>query len=414
MRNEGEESELPDGEESQLPDGGESELPDGKTDAEPGPEETDALHVDMGAALDMDEDAVAEAAKTSLDMEGFETGAGFDLDDVPDDVELDFEIEALEVESTTIEDVEEEKAEWLDPSDGTGADEAGSPRLFDEPDRGKAESSSSTGPDRDHLDSTQPPSEADGEAPRPAAAKVSQKVKYVDRGKAKRRKTPWARVLGAAVMIVLVVGAGGVAAAYFGIVEIPGITPPDRVQFTVAAPVVPPGPQPDSPVMSHVLYVDEWREDQTPQAWAEALHERMPDLVGFVTPLLIDGSTRYALLVGPAYSAAEATELRGPLADALTLLNPDPDLWAVQEAPYSFYFGEYETIEEANGRVQELAGVSVPAFVLQVTYPSGEGALRVYGGAFSDEVQAGGMGRILNENALGDVLLSERRGRLPV
>ncbi len=139
----------------------------------------------------------------------------------------------------------------------------------------------------------------------------------------------------------------------------------------------------------------------------------MPDLLGLVSPQLIDGDTRYALLVGPAYSAAEATDLRGPLAEALTLLNPDPQAWAVREAPYSFYFGEYETIVQANTRAQELAGLSVPAFVLRVTYPGGGGALRVYAGAFSDEVQAGGLGRLLNDNSLGDAPLTERRGRLP-
>lgn len=75
----------------------------------------------------------------------------------------------------------------------------------------------------------------------------------------------------------------------------------------------------------------------------------MPDLLGLVSPQLIDGDTRYALLVGPAYSAAEATDLRGPLAEALTLLNPDPQAWAVRETPYSFYFGEYETIVRVRG-----------------------------------------------------------------
>ncbi len=206
---------------------------------------------------------------------------------------------------------------------------------------------------------------------------------------------------------------GGVALAYFGVVEIPGITPADRLTFTVPAPTVLSGPVPESPVMSRVLYVDAWREDETPQAWADSLHERMPDLLGLVSPQLIDGDTRYALLVGPAYSAAEATDLRGPLAEALTLLNPDPRAWAVREAPYSFYFGEYETIVQANTRAQELAGLSVPAFVLRVTYPGGGGALRVYAGAFSDEVQAGGLGRLLNDNSLGDAPLTERRGRLP-
>ena len=64
-------------------------------------------------------------------------------------------------------------------------------------------------------------------------------------------------------------------------------------------------------------------------------------------------------------------------------------------------------------RVQELAGLSVPAFVLQVGYSAGATALRVYGGAFSDEFEAAEMGQLLTEHALDDAPLTERRGRLP-
>jgi hypothetical protein len=50
--------------------------------------------------------------------------------------------------------------------------------------------------------------------------------------------------------------------------------------------------------MSHVLFVDSWRDALTPQAWAAALRRRMPDLLPFVTVLTIDGGPRYALMVG--------------------------------------------------------------------------------------------------------------------
>ncbi len=73
-----------------------------------------------------------------------------------------------------------------------------------------------------------------------------------------------AKVLGATVSLGLLLGVGGLALAYFGVVEIPGITPADRLTFTVPAPTVLSGPVPESPVMSHVLYVDAWREDETP------------------------------------------------------------------------------------------------------------------------------------------------------
>jgi hypothetical protein len=93
----------------------------------------------------------------------------------------------------------------------------------------------------------------------------------------------------------------------------------------------------------------------------------MPELLGLVTPLSIDGDRQYALPVGPAYNAAKADELRAPLTIAFFLLNHDPESCAVQEALYSFFLGEYETSEDVNGRVQALADLSIPTFVLRVT-----------------------------------------------
>jgi hypothetical protein len=60
---------------------------------------------------------------------------------------------------------------------------------------------------------------------------------------------------------------------------------------------------------------------------------------GTGSPLSIDGDSSTYLLVGPAYEAVEADELRAPLAVPFDLLNLDPRSWAVQEAPYSLFFG---------------------------------------------------------------------------
>ena len=338
--------------------------------------------IERGAAIDVDEDATAEAANTSLDMEGFQTGAGFDLEDRPDEEGRDKEIETMEISSSA----------------------------FGEVDFAQAETSGSAEPRRQD-----PVDHSSLLLPTPTADKAKPKARHLGLEELKRRqkRRSGARRLVIATSTVLIFGGGGFAMAYWGVVEIPGITPPERSRFAIPPPTALPGPQPETPVMSHVVFVDTWREIQTPLAMADALQERMPALLGFVTPLLIDGDRHYALMVGPAYSAVEANNLKGPLAIAFDLLNPDPESWAVREAPYSFLLGEYETLGEANGRVRELADLSVPAFVLQVTYSAETRALRVYGGAFSDEFQAGEMGRLLSENDLGDIPLTERRGRLP-
>lgn len=373
--------------------------------------------IERGAALEVDEDAIAEAAKTPLEMEGFETGAGFDLDGSSAEADRDIEIEMMEIKSSAFAEVDFVQEETSDSAD-VGRIDLVVNGDFDGSDEGGRRI-----PDK--VDPTTPPVRVDltipddDEAslllPAPAAEKAEPKPRH--RGlevlERRRKRRTGARWLITAASAVLVFGGGGFAVAYFGFVEIPGITPAERSRFAVPAPVVLPGPQPETPVMSHVVFVDTWREIRTPLAMADALRERMPDLLGFVTALLIDGDRHFALMVGPAYSAVEANGLKVPLAAAFDLLNPDPESWVVREAPYSFFLGEYETVGEANGRVEELAGLSVPAFVLQVTYPAEGGALRVYGGAFSDEVQARGMGRLLRENDLGDVPLTERRGRLP-
>jgi len=363
-----------------------------------GVDEPDALVVDMGAALDRDGDATREAADTSFSMDGFETGAGFDLDGAPAEGGRYTEIEAMEVRSSE----------------------------FDEFDAAEAEASSSTvshsttpdSVDRAIRDELRIPDPTDDVASLllPTLPDDNAKSKARHRGlealEQGRKRRKLARLL-VTISVVFVVGGGGFAAAFLGFLEIPGVTPPEWSRFAVDAPAALPGPQPKTPVMSHVIFIDTWREAATPRAWADALRERMPELLGLVTPVTIDGDQQFALLVGPAYGAAEADALKAPLAVAFELLNPDPRTWVVQETPYSFFFGEYETPEEANGRVQALADLSIPAFALQVTYPGQAGALRVYGGAYSDENQARGMGRLLNAGNLGDAPFTELRGRLP-
>lgn len=365
------------------------------------------FEVNMGAALDVDEDAIAAAAETSLDMDGFETGAGFDLEDVPDEIGRDIEVESMEVKSTVFD---EFYADEEEPESSSSAEPSG-----EDPSSTEAVSGTTSGGrefDRNVEEADAGPPAAPVRRPTKVVSEAARRVSRQEMERRQKRRTGALR-LRIAASAVIVLGLGGLAMAYWGVVEVPGITPPERYRLAVPTLVVPPGPQPETPVMSHVVFVDAWREAETPSTWAAALRERMPDLLGFVTPLSIEGDRRYALLVGPAQSAVEATQLRDPLATALALLNPDPDGWAVQDAPYSFFFGEYETLGEANGRAQELANLAIPAFVLQVTYAVGTEALRVYGGAFSDELQAGWMGRLLNDSDLSDVPLIERRGRPP-
>ena len=251
------------------------------------------------------------------------------------------------------------------------------------------------------------PATKSGEAGKKAKLSGLQRLERQKRLSAVRR-------LVMAALALLLLGAGGATVlGYLGVLQIPGITPTERAVFAVAAPIVLPGPQPETPVMSHVVVVDVWQEAETPLVWADALREGAPDLLGFVTAVTVDRERQYALMVGPAYSAEEANDLKGPLEMAFALLNPDPESWTVREAPYSFFFGEYAGLGPANARVRQLTDRSVPTFVLRVDYLEGAPKFRVYGGAFSDELEAAEMGQLLGEQELEGTLMTERRGQLP-
>ena len=380
-----------------------------------GADQPEAPGIERGADLEGDEDAIAAAANTSLEMDGFETGAGFDLEDVPDKPGGDLALEVLEVRSSAdeIDLAEAEKAAAakmgppglpaVEELPALSIDEGPSALLIDEGPPSVPTDTFGEAGGEVRLSGVEPSSQAGEEV----------RFSGLERLERQRQRSGGLRRLMTVASVVLLFVGVGLAMGYLGVLQIPGITPPDRSRFEVAAPVVLPGPQPETPVMSHVVFVDAWREAETPLAWAAALREQMPDLLGFVTALSIDGERRYALVVGPAYSAAEANDLKGPLETAFALVVVEPESWTVQAAPYSFFFGEYEGLGPANARVQELAGLSVPAFVLQVSYSAGATAFRVYGGAFSDEFEAAGMGQLLTEHELDDAPLTERQGRLP-
>ena len=378
-------------------------LPEGAEGKSPRMVDFGLSGIERGATLDTDEDAREEAANTSLEMEGFETGSGFDLEGRANLGDPDFELETLELDTNA------RKAEDFEQTGGARSVGWGLEDLVVDGDYGAPVGGARRS--RERVDLTIP--EPDDSSLTPRIARPKKRHRGLEALARRRRRRTAARWLVRAAAAVLVFGGGGFALVYWDVVEIPGVTLPARARSGITAPVALAGAQPETPVMSHVLLVDTWREIQTPLAMADALRERMPNLLGFVTALRIDGDRHFALMVGPAYTAVEANRLKVPLGVAFDLLNPDPESWSVLEAPYSFFLGEYETVGEANDRARELADLSVPAFVLQVNYAAEPKGLRVYGGSFTDEVQARGMGRLLRENGLGGAPLIERRGRLP-
>ena len=338
---------------------------------------------------DAEGEVVAAGADTSPGMEGFEAGAGIGLEGAPDELEdaadvVDGLSEPESADAVASVGIDFGKLE-LGVGDPTSTSESLSELVVEEPSR-----------------------EADVDASPPARRLRYRGLARLER---RRKRAAFIRQLLTGLLTILIVGGGGVAAAYYGLVNIPGITPPDRVRSYVPPAVALPGPVPQTAIMSHVLLIDSWRTIETPLTTADALRSRLPNLLFFVTPLEVAGARQFALYVGPAYSAVEANALKDPVAVVMDRL--DPNDWSVRNAPYAFYFGEYDSATNAEGRVQALARISIPAYSLQVAYPDGTTGVRVYGGAFSDEFQAAEMGRMVSDADVGGMVLTSRRGTLP-
>ena len=380
-----------------------------------------------GSKVEMDEAAAAEDAHLDRD---FETGAGFDLEDAPDD--LSFGDGDLEVEASPL--AEEVLPEWrLAAAAARDLSAAAGDSAFDDPDLGSPEpvaplATSDAAPGDPSVGAGESiavdaaveamgagtdalPEDTVGETAVDLEEGPPHKMTGLEELDRRRKRGARVRQLLVGMATALIVGGGGITAAYFGFINIPGVTPPERVRSAVPPPIELPGPTPETPVISHVLTVDAWRSMETASSTVDALRGRLPELLFFVTVIEVAGADQYALLAGPAFSAVEADALKEPLAEVLDRLNPA--MWTVQEARYSFFFGEYAEAADAAGRVQSLAVLSIPAHVLEVSYADGTTGLRVYGGAFVDEFQAVAMGRLLRANDLGDVRLTLRRGRLP-
>ena len=262
------------------------------------------------------------------------------------------------------------------------------------------------------------PTEERGEADE-AEGKARSRYRGLARLRWQKRREVLIRLVLITLATIAIGGGAFLAIARSGLMNIPGITPDDRVRGTrsyVPPPITLEGPTPQTAIMSHVLLVDLSFEIETPLAMVDLLGGELPNLLFFVTPLDVDGRLQFALYAGPAYSVEEANALRDPVAVVLDRGRSLPinlDDLSVHEAPYAFYFGEYPAAVNAQGRVEALARASIPAYALQVVYPDSTTRLRVYGGAFWDEFEAEEMGRMINDADIGEMVLTPRRGTLP-
>lgn len=238
------------------------------------------------------------------------------------------------------------------------------------------------------------------------------KMSGLDELERRRKWQERRRVLLTTVAALVVFGGGGYGLAFFGIVDVPGITPANRMSGAVPAPVQLDGEQPTTPIVSHSLLINAYRTFETPKSLVPTLVERLDGMMlFFYTPLEIDGRVQYVMFAGAAYSAVQADNLKEAISVVLDRQNPED--WLVRAMPYAFFFGEYDGAARVAARIEELAESSIPSYALRVDYADGRTALRVYAGAFANEFDARPMAAVISESGISDVPLIERRGRLP-
>jgi hypothetical protein len=222
-------------------------------------------------------------------------------------------------------------------------------------------------------------------------------------------------------LLLLVIAAGVVAAAWFGVVDIPwldrylparaaeGATPPSGA---AAAAEAPPAPINE---FAYALTLDSFTDPAPPRLQASSLNDQRPDLLFVISPVGVNGTVYYRLLAGPAADSAGAEALRATLETVLT--REDPSKWVLRATPFAFDLGDRDDLASAAERVAELSRVDIPAYVLELPGRTAAGVnirrYRVYGGAYADEQEASYFRDLLVKKGFPDAQLVPRIGRHP-
>lgn len=251
----------------------------------------------------------------------------------------------------------------------------------------------------------------DGDRARRAASKPAERRRSAGAGSGTRWLLP--------VLILVLLGI--VAAAWFGLVEVPLLAPllPDRdvpdavpvaaAPAVAAAPRLP--PERALPVLGASLAIGSYAEPAVARLQAGALAEQRPDLLFVVAPVRVNGTTFHRLLAGPAVDSAGTAAVREALASVLT--QEDPGSWVVRPTPLAFQMGGVVDEEAARRRADAMSSLDIPAYVLELPSPDGTARYGVFAGAYADAEEASYLGELLDREGVTDARLTARTGRHP-
>lgn len=213
------------------------------------------------------------------------------------------------------------------------------------------------------------------------------------------------------LVLFLVVVAVGLA-AWYGYVEIPGLTLGRETSFSALPPVVesPAPPTETSTLQGFSLALGAYQDSVIADERVATLTAQVPGVIFHSVPVEVDGTLFHRVLAGPGTDSVAVAALASLIADATAL---DPSSWVARWTPKAFQLGEMPDREAAERRVEGLGGLGVPAYVLAVDYSDGSVRYRVFAGAFSDAAEASYLSGLLDERGLSSATLSDRIGRLP-
>ncbi len=377
------------------------------------PEEAGIQRLEVEDSMIVDEGELDELADSAPMMEGLETGSGFSMGGPPEPVEASPAApeEAPAHEATAS--AEEAGAPPPPPEPPAEEPVVEVPAQEADPAAPAEEASAadeSVAAEEETASSQETPTVVTDAGAGELRVQDEPRLAGLEKLEKQQKQSARARVAALLVFALVVLGGFGWTLAFTGILQVPGITPQERLGSGVLPPVELPGPQPTTPELSHSLMMDTHRELETPRALIDVLTERVPGVLFFVAPVM-EGDRQLFALYAAAYGAAEADALRETIGEVRDRL--DSAEWRVLPTSYAFFIEEQGEAAVASETAAALMDLGVPTYVLQVDYPDGSAGYRVYAGAHVDENDAGPMVRLLRANGISDAQLTSRRGKLP-
>jgi len=234
------------------------------------------------------------------------------------------------------------------------------------------------------------------------------------------------------VLIVAIVAAG-----WYGLIEVPGISPRrsagtpegtreasaqvvDDAALPQAADVADeavgsedPSPAPDvaAPLQAWGLRIGAFRSQGVARQQVGLMSGRAPDHLFIVVPVDVQDTRWYRVVSALAEERADGESMRSDLAARLG--SAEAEQWLVRRAPWTFLLAETSTEEQARARLESLSAAGLDSFVMALPRSDGSTVFRVYAGAYADSEEASAMQALLEAAGIADAPLVERRGILP-